>query len=100
MTCPSPDENRPTAGVPTKPRAHEISGLNTRGYNRIFVELLKSLPLEPESLIPQLRAALVRNTAASYRWPDDKEFSAAWRERPTYMVLNQARIRLVLLMLA
>lgn len=73
-----------------------VCGLNTRGYNRIFVDLLKTLPGDAASLRQRVQTALLAHTAASNRWPDDREFGTAWRERPTYQQLNQPRIRLLL----
>lgn len=73
-----------------------VCGLSTRGYSRIFVELLKVLPGDAKSVRDRVRAALLQNTAASNRWPDEKEFSAEWRQRRLFEVLTQQRLRLVL----
>jgi hypothetical protein len=73
-----------------------VCGLNTRGYNRTFVDLLKTLAGDAAGVRERVRTSLLANTAASNRWPDDREFGAAWKERPTFQQLNQPRIRLLL----
>jgi len=72
-----------------------VCGLNTRGYNRFFVELIKKLPGDA-GVAERVRAALRNSTAASSRWPDDKEFKEAWLGKPIYEILAAARLRMLL----
>jgi uncharacterized protein with ParB-like and HNH nuclease domain len=72
-----------------------ICGLNTRGYNRLFVDMLGSL--EGDGLVAErVRKFLLSSTAASNRWPDDKEFEDAWISKPVYETLVQRRVRMLL----
>jgi hypothetical protein len=72
-----------------------ICGLNTRGYNRFFVEMLSTLR-GSNSIGDQVRDFLLSSNAASNRWPDDKEFEQAWVKKPLYQILVQKRIRMLL----
>jgi hypothetical protein len=72
-----------------------ICGLNTRGYNRIFVEMLGILKNDP-SIAYGVTYFLLSSNAASNRWPDDKEFEAAWVDKRLYEMLVQRRIRMLL----
>ena len=72
-----------------------ICGLNTRGYNRLFVDLLGTM--EGDGTIgARVRKFLLVGDKGSNRWPDDEEFKAAWLDRPIFQLLLQPRIRLVL----
>jgi len=72
-----------------------ICGLNTRGYNRLFVDMLGALEGDG-SVSERLRQFLLSSTAASNRWPDDKEFEEAWISKPIYEILVQRRIQMLL----
>jgi hypothetical protein len=72
-----------------------VCGLNTRGYNRFFVELIKQIPGGP-GVATRVRTFLAKANASSNRWPDDDEFREAWVSRPLYDLLVQARLRLLL----
>lgn len=72
-----------------------LCGLNTRGYNRFFVELIKKIPGEA-GVLERVRNSLLSGTAASTRWPDDREFEAAWLDRPVYEMLTASRIRMLM----
>jgi hypothetical protein len=72
-----------------------ICGLNTRGYNRLFVEMLSTLK-NSESIGNRVRDFLLSSNAASNRWPDDKEFKEAWVNKRLYEMLVQRRIRMLL----
>jgi len=74
-----------------------VCQLSTRGYNRLFVELLDVLN-GPESEKVSLR---VRNHLMSFegedkRWPKDGEFRRAWLATPVYRVLMRQRVRMLL----
>lgn len=73
-----------------------VCRLSTRGYNRLFVDLLKALDTDPEDIPASVRAALQEGTAEFDRWPSDTEFKKAWAENPLYENLTRPRLRLVL----
>ena len=72
-----------------------ICGLNTRGYNRLFVDMLGSLEGDG-SVSERVRRFLLSSTAGSNRWPDDKEFQEAWISKPIYEIMVQRRIQMIL----
>jgi hypothetical protein len=73
-----------------------VCHLNTRGYNRLFVDLLAILDRPDAELETSLNASLLAGTADSNRWPSDEEFRRAWMEEPIYERQPQARVRLLL----
>jgi len=73
-----------------------VCQLSTRGYNRLFIELLKTLDDPPEDVAARVRAALLGSDAESARWPRDPEFREAWLEAPLYRVLRRDRVRMLL----
>jgi hypothetical protein len=72
-----------------------VCGLNTRGYNRLFIDVLKQIPGDG-NVSARVRAFLSAFTADSNRWPDDDEFGKAWVVKPIYDMLVQARVRMLL----
>jgi hypothetical protein len=72
-----------------------VCQLNTRGYNRLFIELLKALVGKSGSAADRVRVYLQSSDAESTRWPDDGEFRNAWMETPLFRVLVQKRIRML-----
>lgn len=73
-----------------------ICQLNTRGYNRFFIELLAALPGKAAGLAKRVQKILLSSDAESTRWPDDREFGNAWQDLPHYRVLVRARVRMLL----
>ncbi|MGF1452291.1 MAG: HNH endonuclease family protein, partial [Opitutales bacterium] len=75
-----------------------VCRLNTRGYNRFCLELIRFLPETDSSysVAERIRNHLAKQTSDSTRWPDNEEFKNAWLERPIYVELTQPRVRLVL----
>jgi uncharacterized protein with ParB-like and HNH nuclease domain len=73
-----------------------VCKLNTRGYNRLFIELLATLREDATNVPGRVRAYLLSSNAESNRWPDDKEFAASWHETPVYEVLVRDRVRMLL----
>lgn len=72
-----------------------VCGLNTRGYNRLFVDVLKQIPGDSQ-VAARVRGFLKAFSADSNRWPDDEEFRKAWVKKPIYDMLVQARVRMLL----
>lgn len=76
-----------------------ICQLNTRGYNRLFIEFLAALDGPTEELSGRVAAQLALGTADSNRWPSDREFKSAWREQPIFRRLTRQRVRMILMAL-
>jgi hypothetical protein len=72
-----------------------ICGLNTRGYNRVFVDLLGQID-SIENLHDRVRKFLLKSDAISTRWPNDSEFRSAWLSAPIYRSLVRKRVRFLL----
>jgi hypothetical protein len=73
-----------------------ICQLNTRGYNKLFVDLLGTLEGPPKTLPDRVRAFLLASDAESTVWPDDPAVRQAWLDRPVYRVLRKSRVRKLL----
>jgi hypothetical protein len=73
-----------------------ICQLNTRGYNRLFIDLLKELGGQSGSPQDRVRKVLLSTEADSGRWPSDEEVKQAWLNNPLYRGLVKKRTRMVL----
>jgi len=70
-----------------------VVGWPTKAYNRIFLNLVKSLRKpEADKAAPALKAALSELSGDSSAWPTDEQFAEAWHTRPAYGMLNSARL--------
>lgn len=72
-----------------------VCRLNTRGYNRLFLDLA-GLELGSDHIAAQIVTRLKAGTAENDRWPDDAPFLKAWRETPLYSALTRSRMRMIL----
>ena len=72
-----------------------ICGLNTRGYNRLFLDLLAQIK-SAETVQERVRKFLLKSNADSSRWPADAEFKDAWIKTPIYRTLARKRVRFLL----
>lgn len=72
-----------------------ICNLNTRGYNRFFVDLLAEIGKDDKAA-ERVRAYLLKGDAESNRWPGDKEFRESWLKMPIYRTLVRKRVRFLL----
>lgn len=72
-----------------------VCGLNTRGYNRLFLDLTRVVVAE-EDFVTAIRNKLQGSGAASMRWPSDNEFRDAWITRPVGTDLRRERVRAIL----
>ena len=72
-----------------------VCRLTTKGYNRLFLDLVAELSEHGYSQ-DNLRSFLLKQTADSLRWPDDTEFKNAWLNQPLYTGITRPRLRLVL----
>jgi hypothetical protein len=73
-----------------------VCQLTTKGYNRLFLDLLSKLVQEGSFTSDAIRNFLTRQDAESTRWPSDKEFQQAWLAMPAYRVLVRKRVRMLL----
>jgi hypothetical protein len=73
-----------------------VCQLNTRGYNRLFLDMLKTLGQDGDATVSAVRQFLLSSAADSNRWPPDAEFKQAWLDYPLYRNLAQRRVRLLL----
>ncbi len=73
-----------------------VCRLSTRGYNRLFVDLLAALDGDEEAIPASVRSALASRTAEFDRWPTDDEFRKAWTGNPLYENLTRPRLRILL----
>lgn len=76
-----------------------VCQLNTRGYNRLFIDLLPTLDGPHDGLPVRVLEHLASHEAESNRWPRDSEFRLAWREQPIFRRLVRQRVRMILLAL-
>ena len=71
-----------------------ITRLSTRGYARLFIELLQVLDDGPP--VERVRQYFSVSTADFRRWPNDAEFARAWKSNPVYRTLAKGRVRMIL----
>lgn len=76
-----------------------VCQLNTRGYNRLFIDLLPTLEGPADGLGERVASQLAGPDADSNRWPRDAEFKTAWRNQPMFRSLKRQRVRMLLLAL-
>lgn len=72
-----------------------VCHLSTRGYNRLFIDLVEAVN-EAEDVPHAVREFLLSREGEAGRWPDDDEFGAAWVSLRTYGWIRQDRVRMVL----
>ena len=70
--------------------------LNTRGYNRLFLDAIPVIDGDPSGLADRLSAWLLEGRADSNRWPADAEFEQAWMDEPLYQRLRADRVNMLL----
>lgn len=74
-----------------------ICRMNTRGYNRLFINLLKELNrTQAEDTSGVIIEYLTNQQSNIGLWPSDKEFENAFTSYPLYKHLTQGRLRIVL----
>ncbi len=72
-----------------------VCRLSTRGYNTLFLNLIKKLE-KKEYSYENVVNILLTETAESTRFPDDKEFRDAWLEKPIYEAITRPRLKMLL----
>jgi uncharacterized protein with ParB-like and HNH nuclease domain len=73
-----------------------VCGLTSKNYNRLFLEVIKTLDREGSLTANALRSILQSNDGDSVRFPTDQEFEASILNRAVYQALAQYKIRAVL----
>jgi hypothetical protein len=73
-----------------------VCNLNSRGYNRLFLDLAKQLGNAPGNPATTVRQFLLSSEAESSRWPRDDEFKIAWLDIPVFRALRRQRTRMIL----
>jgi hypothetical protein len=73
-----------------------VCDLNTRGYNRLFVDMLGILGDAVNGLQERVRSFLLKGDSDSNRWPDEDEFKVSWLTLPLGKRLVKARMRMLL----
>ena len=73
-----------------------ICGLGTKNYNRFFLSMLKNLRNVKEITRKEIQKLLLDGDGESVRWPNEKDFALAWKEKPVYDIIKTNRCRMVL----
>ena len=72
-----------------------VCNLTTKGYNRIFLQLVKNLQGTDNS--PETVIRLLKNmTGETGMWPSDEEFERAWMGIHAYQTLNNPKLVFIL----
>ncbi len=75
-----------------------ISGLTTKNYNRVFLNVTKALRrdgMTPSSLRKQLSEQL----GESVEWPSDTAFADAWSTQQAYQIMDNSKLAYILMRL-
>jgi len=70
--------------------------LTSKNYNRLFLEVIKTLDRQGALTADSLRAILQSNEGDSVRFPADEEFQKSILELPLYQYLAQYKVRAIL----
>ena len=73
-----------------------VCRLNTRGYSRLFLDLVPLTRGSTDELVAAVERRLLENKGDNERWPDDAEFCSKWMELHFYSRLTRARVRMIL----
>lgn len=68
-----------------------VCGLTTKNYNRIFLQITKSLRTG-DANAQRLREILFEMKGDSSEWPSDEAFSKAWMDANAYSTLNNLKL--------
>lgn len=73
-----------------------VCRLSTRGYGRLFIELMQAFTEAHDEYLEAVVSFLGESEGDARRWPDDKEFLENWMTVPVYSRLAQSRVRMLL----
>lgn len=72
-----------------------VCGLGSNMYGVFFVDVMNAVA-RSEKASDAIVAMLMQERSHSTRWPDDEEFSQAWRTNPLYKILKRSRVTMIL----
>jgi hypothetical protein len=72
-----------------------VCRLSTRGYNRLFLDLL-AIARNSRDPAESIQGWLLDQTAEANRWPSDEEFQRGWMTLQPFRELLRARLRMIL----
>lgn len=70
-----------------------VCAMNTKNYNRVFLQLTKALRRDGFSL-ENLKKQLITQTGESVEWPTDAAFKDAWISKPAYALGNSKLVHI------
>ena len=73
-----------------------VCGLSPKNYNQLFRRLVRQLMANDDFSAAAIRQFLLKQTADTAVWPNDKDLHKAWMSRPLYKVQVQQRTRMIL----
>jgi len=73
-----------------------VCELTTKNYNRLFIDMIKSLRAKDDFSSTAIREYLQGQTAETTLWPSDEEFGAAWMTINFYHRLKRSKARMIL----
>ena len=73
-----------------------ICELTTKNYNRLFVDMIKTLRANDDFSAAAVRGFLLAQTQDTNRWPDDEEFKHCWTTVSFYRRLKKSKSRMIL----
>lgn len=73
-----------------------VCGLTTKGYNRFFLRVLRTISEADENPHEALRQALLSGRGTSEEWPNDQDFTDKWMVRSIYTEMKSGRISALL----
>jgi len=73
-----------------------ICELTTKNYNRLFVDMVKSLRADGSFSAKAIREFLLAQTQDTNRWPSDEEFKTSWTVISFYRRLKKSKARMIL----
>ncbi len=73
-----------------------ICRLTTQGYNKLFLDLLRTVVKQGSFSSEAVTEFLANQNAESTRWPDDAEVHDALLKQPLYTAITRPRLRFVL----
>jgi hypothetical protein len=73
-----------------------ITGVNTRGYGKVFIDVLATAKAAPTDEIANAVVTTLSGLGESHAWPTDQQVEDAFLQRKLYAELTQERNRLIL----
>jgi hypothetical protein len=73
-----------------------ICRFTSKNYNKLVVDLIKTLRAKHDFSSGAIRAYLLEQTAETSRWPDDAELSAHWKSVEFYRRIKRSIVRMIL----